>query len=74
MSQSQEERRNYDGQIDELRADLAELRASLEPVIEVWAALVGYVRVLVWIGKAAKWLTTIGAAAGIIWAALNHKW
>lgn len=74
MEQKEESthRRSYDSQLAELRQDLSDLRAMLEPVIEVWGALAGLAKVLKWVGIAAKWIITIGGGLAIIWAAFIY--
>lgn len=42
--------------VDQHAKDMKELKEKLEPVIEVWASLSGFVKVLRWMAIAAKWL------------------
>lgn len=68
-----EERRDYDKQIHELRQDFREFRDRIEPVIEVWETLSGLARFLRWVGVVAKWLSVIGAPILMAYTYFHNK-
>ena len=60
------ERRGEDSRMMNIEARLMSLENKLEPVIEVWMALSGFVRVLVYVGMFAKWVTILGAGTAAV--------
>ena len=63
-------RRLTDMQIKALQNQIIDLSTKLDPAVEVWEGLAGMVKVLRWLGIGVTWLVKIGAAVGILWAAV----
>lgn len=49
----------------------ADVHAKTSEIVEFFGAAKGAFTVLGWLGKIAKWVTAIAAAAGVVWALLK---
>ena len=63
-----------EGKVDCISNDVKHLKHQLEPVIEVWSTLSGFVGVLRWVGIAAKWVAVIvGAILAVVSLGIYKK-
>lgn len=46
----------------------SQVKANTDEIVEFFGAAKGAFTVLSWLGKVAKWVTAIAAAAGVVWA------
>lgn len=55
------------GKIDQMAIDLARMRE----ILEAWNNAKGFISTLNWLGRAAKWLTTIAAGLAVVLVLLD---
>lgn len=66
-----ERRQSLETRMDTLERKLEENTALTKGVVDVFGSLAGGIRVLGWLGAAAKWVVSIGAAGAMVWALIN---
>lgn len=63
-----ERRQSLETRMDTLEAKLEENTELTKAVVDVFGSLAGGIKVLGWLGAAAKWAVSVGAFCTMIWA------
>lgn len=57
--------------VEDIQNDLRSLKEDITELLEIFRASKGFVKVMGWMGIAAKWVLSIAAVGGILYAALK---
>ena len=66
-------RMTLENRMDMLEEKLEKNTELTQRVVDVFGTLESGIKVLGWLGAAAKWVVSIGAAVGMVWAIANGK-
>lgn len=59
--------------VDENTRITLQVRDNTRAIVEAFQSASGFFAIAGWVGKGAKWVISLGAAAVVLWAALKGK-